>query len=198
MSLEIGTAGVTVGRDVVVNGGDLVSMGSTHTTGTSTFSGGLALSQTIYVTAAGTSTVQFSGNVVDNGGGANAGGLIKVGPGTVALSGVNTYSGDTYIADGKLLVNGTNSGTGKVTVATDGTLGGTGTIAAPVTVYGTLAPGASVGTLSVTNNVTLNGTLAAEVSGTAIDKLAVTGGSDAGRRQRPGHPGQPGHRQSRT
>jgi len=175
VSFEIGAAGVTVGRDVVVNGGDLVSMGGIHATGTSTFSGGLALSHTLYVTAAGTSTVQFSGNVVDNGGGANAGGLIKIGPGTVALSGANTYTGDTYVADGKLLVNGTNSGTGRFTVATDGTLGGTGTIAAPVTVYGTLAPGASVGTLNVTNNVVLNGTLATEVSGVAIDKLAIAG-----------------------
>jgi autotransporter-associated beta strand protein len=179
VSLEIGAAGVTVGRDVVVNGGDMVSMGGIHTTGTSTFSGGLTLSHTLYVTAAGTSTVQFSGNIVDNGGGL-AGGLIKIGPGTVALGGANTYAGDTYVADGKLLVNGTNSGAGRFTIATDGTLGGTGTIAAPVTVYGTLAPGASVGTLSVANDVVLNGTLSAEVSGTSIDLLAITGGLTLG------------------
>lgn len=78
------------------------------------------------------------------------------------------------------MINGTNSGTGRFTVATDGTLGGTGTIAAPVTVYGTLAPGASVGTLNVNNNVVLNGTLATEVSGVAIDKLAITGGLTLG------------------
>lgn len=178
-SLEIGAAGVEIGRDIRVNPGTASSIGSTHTTGSSTYSGAISLSKMLYVTAAGTSTLNLSG-AITNVGPAEGGGLTKIGPGTLVLSGTNTYTSGTYVAEGKLLVNGANNGTGAVTVATGATLGGTGTIAAPITVFGTLAPGASVGTLGVTNSVKINGTLAAEVSGATIDKLSITGALSLG------------------
>ena len=84
--------------------------------------------------------------------------LIKVGTGTLILSGTNSYSGGTTISGGILLVNNTNaSGTGTVTVNSGGTLGGTGIIPGGVTVNssGGFAPGNPLGILTISNNLTL-------------------------------------------
>jgi hypothetical protein len=52
---------------------------------------------------------------------------------------------------------GSGTGSGAVTVATGGALGGTGVISGPVTVQsgGALAPGNPLGTLTISNNLTL-------------------------------------------
>jgi len=101
--------------------------------------------------------------------------LAKKDAGTWTISGANVYTGTTTVSGGTLLVNST-AGTGLTTVETGGALGGTGTVPAEVVVNegGTLAPGASIGTLAVTGAVTINGKLAVEGSGASIDKLAVT------------------------
>lgn len=90
-------------------------------------------------------------------------GLIKDGNGTLLLNGVNTYTGTTTV--------------------TDGTLGGTGTIAGPVVVDAgqSLAPGASVGTLTINSDLTVNGDLDIEVDkslapGQTNDIVLVSGG----------------------
>jgi hypothetical protein len=59
-------------------------------------------------------------------------------------------------------------------------LGGTGTISGAVTNGGTIAPGASVGTLTVNNNVTMSAAshLAIELSEASADKLVVGGNLD--------------------
>src|SRR5262249_24418822 len=100
----------------------------------------------------------FQGKI-NNGNGAVS--LVKVGTGTLTLSGNNSYSGGTTVSNGTLLVSnisGTGTGTGAVTVASGGILGGTGTIGGAVTVQsgGKLSPGASIGILTVTNPVTLS------------------------------------------
>jgi hypothetical protein len=60
-------------------------------------------------------------------------------------------------------------------VAGTGTLGGTGVIAGPVAVNGTLAPGSSVGTLTVSNNLVVNaGAVLAYELGAASDKTVVS------------------------
>ncbi|MDY0170433.1 MAG: LamG-like jellyroll fold domain-containing protein [Thermoguttaceae bacterium] len=86
--------------------------------------------------------------------------LVKDGPGTMVLSGANTFVGGVSLDAGKLLVNntaGSGTGTGPVTVNSGGTLGGAGTIAGATTVKtgGTLATGTSIGTLTFGNSLTL-------------------------------------------
>ncbi len=60
--------------------------------------------------------------------------IIKVGTGLWRLTGNNTYKGTTSVEGGTLIINGTHSGTGAVTVKNEGTtLKGTGSIAGKVT-----------------------------------------------------------------
>jgi autotransporter-associated beta strand protein len=72
----------------------------------------------------------------------------------VSYTGTKSYSGSTTVRSGKLLVN-TALSASPVTVESAGTLGGTGTLGAAATVSGTIAPGASVGTLTSTAAVSL-------------------------------------------
>jgi autotransporter-associated beta strand protein len=109
----------------------------------------------------------------------------KTGAGKWILTGTNTYTGTTTVTDGTLLVNGANSGNGAVSVAAGATLGGTGSITGAITVNGTLAAGASAGTLTVTGPVTFNAgsTAAFEIGGTSagqFDELNLSGALTAG------------------
>ena len=58
----------------------------------------------------------------------------KDGSGDWRLTGTNIYSGTTTVTKGRLIVNGTHSGTGAVTVRTGATLAGSGSIAAATTI----------------------------------------------------------------
>jgi autotransporter-associated beta strand protein len=94
------------------------------------------------------------------------------GPGTVTkqaaarltLTGVHTYTGATAVNAGALLVNGT-LGVSTVTVA-GGTLGGNGLIKGPVTIQpaGRLAPGTSIGALTISNSLNLLGLTVMELN----------------------------------
>ncbi|WP_274533620.1 autotransporter domain-containing protein [Bosea sp. BIWAKO-01] len=82
--------------------------------------------------------------------GSGAVSLVKIGSGTMTLSGTNTYSGATQVNGGKLLVNGSLA-SAAVTVGTGATLGGSGVIGGAVTVAsgGTLSASNAAGTLTV-------------------------------------------------
>jgi len=69
---------------------------------------------------------------------------------TLTLTSANSYSGNTTINNGTLIINGNQgSATGAMTINVSGTLGGSGTIGASLlTVNGVIAPGNSPGTLA--------------------------------------------------
>ncbi|HEV7407128.1 MAG TPA: autotransporter-associated beta strand repeat-containing protein [Bradyrhizobium sp.] len=97
-------------------------------------------SQTLTLTnAAGT----FEGTI------GGTGGLIKQGAGLFELSGANTYTGPTTVADGNLRVNGSIASA--VNVQSGATLSGIGSIGGLVTIQsgGTLSAGQSPGTMTV-------------------------------------------------
>ena len=85
---------------------------------------------------------------------ANSGSLVKIGSGTLSLTGSNTYTGPTSINQGSLVVNG--SLVSPVTVNSGGLLGGTGTLSS-VTVgpSGSIAPGNPLGTLTLSGGLVL-------------------------------------------
>jgi autotransporter-associated beta strand protein len=135
----------------------------------------------------GTSTLTLNGshnNYFDTAGGVVAGNLalIRSGTGTIIFGGTHSYSGITLINGGAIMLNGTHSGGGLYTVNTAGTLLGTGTTTAPVTVGngGTIRPGNGVtpGTLTVGGLSFTGGVLNILLSGSTSSVLAVAGSSD--------------------
>jgi autotransporter-associated beta strand protein len=80
--------------------------------------------------AGGTVTVnKTSGTDTFSGDIQGAQGFIKAGSGILILAGNSSYSGATAVDLGGLLVNGTNSGMGAVTVASGARIGGDGSLA---------------------------------------------------------------------
>jgi len=85
-------------------------------------------------------TGEIAGAIVNNSG--NMTSVSKSGTGTWVLSGTNTYTGNTTVSVGTLLINGGSSGaTGAMSVASGATLGGTGTLGGDVAVSGSLLGG---------------------------------------------------------
>jgi autotransporter-associated beta strand protein len=155
-TLDLGALTTTVGA-VAINGG-IIQNGTL--TGTS-FTAGNPNAAVVSAALAGASAT-----------------LTMHGPGTLTLSGANTYANGTLILGGTLNCNGSLS-TGGVTV-TGGTLGGTGAIGSAVTIQsgGTLAPGNnSIGALTINNTLTNTGTVFIRInkSGTTLTNSSING-----------------------
>jgi autotransporter-associated beta strand protein len=122
------------------------------------------------------STISGSGSLRINGIGGNVG--------TVLLAGNNTYSGNTTVGAGTLVVNGAN-GPSPITVNSSGTLSGSGSVGSVnLLAGGTLIPGTpargaltpALGTLSA-GPVTINGTVVMKLDPAAVpnsDKLVAS------------------------
>ena len=155
-------------------------------TGNNTYTGGTTVSDGTLQGDSGS----LQGNILDNasvvfdqatngtysGVLSGSGNLTKTGTGTLVLAGANTYAGGTTIDAGTLSVNGSLAS--GVTVETSGTLAGTGTITGTVTNRGVLAPGNSIGTLTIAGDyvqaVGSTYLVQADAAGRS-DELLVTG-----------------------
>ncbi|WP_201415031.1 autotransporter domain-containing protein [Mesorhizobium sp. J8] len=108
--------------------------------------------------------------------------LVKNDFGTLILTGTSSYSGDTTVAAGKLVVDGSIA-SGLTRVNSGGTLGGSGAVGgATIDSGGTIAPGSGgIGTLSVQGNLTMSAGshMAVDIDGIgASDLIAVSGSAD--------------------
>ena len=195
------TGGITLQKPITISmkGGGSVAPAIVNVSGTNTLTGLITLAAggsrwivasdsdelvilgnwTSTVTGAGDSLwLQGSGNGIVRGnivGNADhTVALHKVGSGTWTLSGTNTLTGNTFVDEGTLILNGAMLGTASIAVGSTsvGTLTGTGLLNAPISItgYGVLcgnsvtssgtASGAPVGGLIISNSLTLLGSAA--------------------------------------
>ena len=170
-------------------------------TGNNTYTGGTTVTAGALQIGNGGTTGSLVGDLVNNGAlvafqrsdainfagvVSGIGTLSQQGPGTLTLTGANTYTGVTSVTAGTLLINGNQTAaTGAVSVAPGATLGGTGTTGGTVTVAdgGHLAPGAGPGTLTTGGLVLSPGALldyeltTPGVVGGATNDLTVVNGN---------------------
>ncbi|WP_440618875.1 autotransporter-associated beta strand repeat-containing protein [Candidatus Pelagibacter sp. HIMB1493] len=202
-SSQVLTAGDTNNKTVsgVISGsGGLTKAGSGTLTlsGTNTYSGNTTISAgTIDISGqlnsgsyagnisnSGTLTFSSSNNQTLSGTLSGSGDLNKSGSGDLTLTGTNTFTGDTTLTAGTLYVGTASDGSNTI-IPRDisvegGTLSGGGVIGRNVTfssTAGTLAPGNSIGTLTITGNLTLSAddTTNIEFNSTTADKIVING-----------------------
>lgn len=176
--LEFVNVAYDLAEPITVNGGTIraSAIGGNPAAGASTFGGPITLSTgtaAFDLTTAATLTLN---GIID---GDQA--LTKTGVGTLVLATDNSYSGNTTVNAGTLIVNGSLASSSAVAVNNAGTLGGSGTVNGTVNVAsgGTVSPGNSPGVLS-TGNVTFQSgsTFVVELNGATtgtFDQLNVTG-----------------------
>ena len=179
-----------------LNGFDQQLEGITRSTYSGTVTNGGATPSVL--TIANTANYDFSGVIQDGTGGVS---FVKSGPGTFTLSGGNTFTGPATISEGTLALTaaGALAGAGQVAVGTGATLdvaglasgyavpagqsiGGLGTVVGSIGigVDATLSPGASPGTLTVSQDVVLGSGgnynwQIASAAGGGYDLLSATG-----------------------
>ncbi len=177
LNVRAGATAITLGGLSGVVGATLSGRGGSANNGPTT----------ITIGANGQSTT-FDG-VIQNGGGGSSSltHIVKTGAGTLTLSAANTYTGTTVVSNGVLALNGGASlattsinivggafvdvsglSTPTLNLGASQTLKGNGVVNGSVdsSAGGTLSPGASIGTLTVTNVATLGGNLFIELNRT--------------------------------
>ena len=125
---------------------------------------------TLVIDTDATTQTEFSGSIQNFP--SNVSKLVKTGPGIQKLSGSNTFTGQTTVQEGTLSLNG--SLVGDVLINPLGILKGTGTIGGTVTNEGIIAPGESIGTLTILGDYNNNeGNYIVEVDGTSFSDLLL-------------------------
>jgi autotransporter-associated beta strand protein len=137
---------------------------------------------TLYVIGGNNSDSTFSGNISSNSAVASSDVIVnKIGTGKLTLNGASTYAGGTTVSAGTLRVNNsTNSatGSGDMEIFSGATLTGSGIIGSSTTIDNgaTLEPGDPTGTLTISNNLTLNDNSILQFGlGTSSDSVTVSG-----------------------
>jgi autotransporter-associated beta strand protein len=152
------------------SGGNILFDG---TTGSATISGNLDLgsSSRIFHIQSGFNQpeMSISGNITGSP-------MDKQGPGMLVLSGFNNVQ-ETTISAGRMHINGEHTTADGLTVASGAILGGVGTIIGDVTVNGTLAPGNSIGTITLVGDHVFNpgSILEIELNPSTSDRINVVG-----------------------
>ena len=213
-SAELLTNGFNVGGNIITNqsttaantNSDNLVIGGNHTSGTATFSGNITAGRIVggtrqlQLTSATGGTTVFSGLISDaavSGSAATVLPVFKVGGGTVTLSNAtgNTYTGNTTVSLGTLLVSNTSgsaTGTGNLSVSLGAILGGSGIVTPgagnSISVSGSIAPGVGgIGTLTFNGTTATSAvatfntgaTFSFDINATSVtsDKIALTNGA---------------------
>ncbi|MDF3059605.1 MAG: autotransporter-associated beta strand repeat protein [Rariglobus sp.] len=201
-NISIGT-NANIGASVVIGGKS--GLGAS---GTATFNGNITAldstndnARTLTVTAS-EGRVNFNGAISTAAGGATVLGVTKTGAGIVSLAGANTYTGNTAVSAGTLLLNnasGSATGsTGVLTVASGARLAGFGSTASVTTIAsggritaGNIASGSTAptidtvtqanNTLGFSQSLVINGVydwyLGAASESVGFTQLDITSGS---------------------
>jgi autotransporter-associated beta strand protein len=173
-SLHLDGSGISAGAGTLrVTSGGILSSGGANSIGATTLAFGAAEGVVHAV-----SNLAISSDIT------GSAGLTKAGPGQLRLAGNNSYSSGTHVNGGTLLVNnsaGSGTGSGFVSVNA-GTIGGTGTIAGPLSISGlaNVAPGSggagtlTAGALTLASGADFNYDLAdATTPGGGVNDLLV-------------------------
>ncbi len=175
----------TAGNAAIINnsGGKVDFSGSTGPAGDNELSAGSIAGAGTYLLGANQLTVggnnlstEVSGTISGVGGGS----LVKVGTGTLTLSGTNAYTGPTTINGGALIVNGSIAPSVLTTVNAGGTLGGNGTVGSTVVTSGGFlapGPGGTPGTMTVSGSLAFQSGAfyLVQVNSTAASSASVSG-----------------------
>jgi autotransporter-associated beta strand protein/T5SS/PEP-CTERM-associated repeat protein len=171
-TLQLGPGGSLAPTGALtVNAGGTFDLNSfNQTVGSLAGAGNVALGAGRLTTGSDNTSTTFSGTI------SGAGGLTKIGAGTLALTGTNPYSGATAVNGGRLTVNGSIPNS-TLTVDGGATLGGIGTIGNAIINNGTLSPGNSIGTITVNGNLVMTAAASylVEISPTSADRTNVGG-----------------------
>jgi autotransporter-associated beta strand protein len=136
-----GAGNLTLGGINTYSGGTTISAGRLIGT-TSSLQGAITNNSALEFAQASAGT--YSGNM------GGSGSFTKTGAGKLIISGISTYTGATAVNEGSLAVNGSLGNT-SVSVGSNATLQGSGSIGGSVTISsaGTLSPGNSIESLAM-------------------------------------------------
>jgi autotransporter-associated beta strand protein len=129
-----------ISNDVAFSGG--ATIGDSSSNGAFVFRG----ANNVLASGAQTITTNVATTFVN--GISGAGGLTKAGNATLTLKGDNTYTGNTIVESGKLVLNGSIVGSKEIRLAAGAVLGGHGRFEGTISGAGSVDPGNSPGILS--------------------------------------------------